>query len=74
MAILKADIIAMAPELSAVDDAVFTAFIANSAIAFDLNGYDVIARDYVQKNLVAFMMVDAGLGSWQRTGGADERA
>lgn len=73
MAITKTDVIAIASELSSVtDDAVWSAYISDSEFVIDLDAYESLKtglRGYVQKRLVAHMMVSNGLGSGRSTRG-----
>lgn len=71
MTVTASDVTAIAPELSAVDPATIALFISDSELVWDLDAYNALKtgmRDYAQKNLVAFMLIDAGFGT-----GASER-
>lgn len=64
MAITKADVVAIAPELSAVGDSTFNIYLADAALIRDLKGLSSQeGRDYVLKNLTAFLMVEDGHGT-----------
>ena len=62
MAVTKADVVLIAPELSAVADGVFTAYLADAELELDLAAYGERA-DLAKKLHVAHHMTRSGYGT-----------